>query len=79
MPLAEVIMAFDGPIALTACVDGAVDACESEGHCPVRGRWDPVNEAIRQALGAISVADLAAPHDCAPMRVAASIHSLMAE
>jgi FeS assembly SUF system regulator len=57
--LAEVIVAFDGPIALTACVDGGTGGCESEHSCPVRGRWDPVNHAIRQALAGISVAQLA--------------------
>jgi len=61
VPLSEVIVAIDGPIALTACVDGAVGECDAEAICPVRGRWDPVNEAIRGALAAITVADLAAP------------------
>jgi FeS assembly SUF system regulator len=59
IPLAEVIVAFEGPIALTACVDGASGGCESEQACPVRGRWDPVNRAIRGALESITVADLA--------------------
>lgn len=79
IPLSEVIVAFDGPIALTACVDGSLGACESEGSCPVRGRWDPVNDAIRSALNNISIADLAAPAGCAPLRAAASIAQLMAE
>lgn len=57
--LADVIIAFEGPIALTACVDGHTGGCESERLCPVRGRWDPVNRAIRAALEAISVAELA--------------------
>lgn len=57
--LAEVVVAFDGPIALTACVDGGVGGCDSEHACPVRGRWDPVNHAIREALAGISVAQLA--------------------
>ncbi|WP_370323064.1 SUF system Fe-S cluster assembly regulator [Roseococcus sp. SYP-B2431] len=57
--LSEVIVAFDGPIALTACVEGGTGLCESEHLCPVRGRWDPVNRAIREALANISVADLA--------------------
>ena len=59
IPLAEVIVAFDGPIALTACVDGAMGGCEAEAMCPVRGRWDPVNRAIRDALAHVTVADLA--------------------
>ncbi len=61
VPLAEVIVAFDGPIALTACVDGGQGGCDAEGICPVRGRWDPVNDAIRRALSDIPVAALARP------------------
>jgi FeS assembly SUF system regulator len=56
IPVAEVIEAIDGPIALTACVDGG--GCESQCLCPMRGRWDPVNAAIRTALGAITLADM---------------------
>jgi hypothetical protein len=26
--------------------------------CPMRGRWDPVNEAIEQALATITLADM---------------------
>jgi DNA-binding IscR family transcriptional regulator len=54
-----VIVAIDGPIALTACVDGGFGLCEAEHVCPVRGRWDPVNAAIRDALSAITVARIA--------------------
>ena len=61
MPLSDVIVAIDGPIALTACVDGGSGMCEAEGICPVRGRWDPVNDAIRRALSGITLADLAPP------------------
>ena len=57
--LSEVIVAIDGPIALTACVDGGLGTCEAEGICAVRGRWDPVNDAIRRALSGITLADLA--------------------
>jgi FeS assembly SUF system regulator len=56
IPVAEVIEAIDGPIALTACVDGG--DCESSCLCPMRGRWDPVNSAIRAALRAITLADM---------------------
>jgi FeS assembly SUF system regulator len=58
VPIAEVIAAIDGPIALTACVDGASSCCESEHRCPMRGRWDPVNNAIRRALSGITLADM---------------------
>jgi FeS assembly SUF system regulator len=58
IPVGEVIAAMDGPIALAACVDGSSTECESLALCPVRGRWDPVNDAIRRALSGISLADM---------------------
>jgi FeS assembly SUF system regulator len=56
--IADVIVAIDGPIALTACVDAATAPCEVRGLCAVRGRWELVNEAIEQALTAITLADM---------------------
>ncbi len=61
IPLADVIVAFEGPIALTACVEGAAGGCETSALCPVMGRWDPVNRAVRDTLTRITVAELAAP------------------
>jgi FeS assembly SUF system regulator len=58
IPIADVIAAVDGPIALTACVEGSPSECESQGLCPMRGRWDPVNDAIRRALNGITLADM---------------------
>ncbi len=58
--LSDVITAVDGPVALTACVDGVAGECTVEAVCPIRGRWDPVNEAIRNALEAIPLSDLSA-------------------
>jgi len=60
IPIADVIAAIDGPIALTACVDGSMTECESQGLCPMRGRWDPVNDAIHSALNGITLADMQA-------------------
>jgi FeS assembly SUF system regulator len=56
--VAEVIVAIDGPIALTSCVDGG-SGCESMSLCPVAGRWDVVNDAIREALLGIRLSDMA--------------------
>ena len=55
IPVARVITAIDGPISLTACVDGATGGCEAQSTCPIRGRWDPVNDAIRTALTSITL------------------------
>jgi FeS assembly SUF system regulator len=56
--IVEVIMAIDGPIALTACVEHSATVCDASSLCPVKGRWDTVNTAIRDALSAISLADM---------------------
>ena len=55
---AEIIEAFEGPIALTACVDSAVDNCSIEALCPMKGNWNTVNEAIRTALFSLTLADM---------------------
>ncbi len=67
--VADVIAAIEGPIALTACVEHSPSACEAEGCCPVRGRWDPVNAAVREALEGVTLAQLAA-HPTRPPRQA---------
>jgi FeS assembly SUF system regulator len=56
--VAEIIQALEGPIALTACVDGSGDNCGSEPLCPMRGNWDKVNRAIRHALSGVTLADM---------------------
>ena len=61
IPVADVIEAIDGPIALTACVEGSQLECESQGFCPMRGRWDPVNQAIRSSLLRITLAQMRVP------------------
>jgi len=57
IPIVDVIEAVEGRIALTACVDGGGE-CDCLDLCPMRGRWDPVNEAISRALSAITLADM---------------------
>lgn len=77
MALSDVVVALEGPIALTACVDGATGGCEAEASCPVRGRWDPVNDAIRSALAAVTIADLA-DDPCASHRPRAALQAALA-
>jgi len=71
IPISAVIDAIDGPIALTACVDGSASECESQSLCPMKGRWDPVNDAIQTALRDISLADMRDAAIPAPFRVPA--------
>ena len=56
--VADVIAAIDGPIALTACVDGGGGGCDVQNLCAVKGRWDVVNMTIRMALSGITLAEM---------------------
>ena len=56
--VADIITAMEGPIALTACVDGAVGSCDVEALCAMRGNWDKVNRAIRAALSAVTLQEM---------------------
>ncbi len=58
--VAEIIQALEGPIALTACVEGSEDDCDVASLCPMRGNWDRVNKAIYGALSEVTLADMAA-------------------
>ncbi len=58
--VAEIVQALEGPIALTACVDGASGGCDVESLCPMRGNWDKINKAIYGALSQVTLADMAA-------------------
>jgi len=62
--VADIITALEGPVAMAACVDGAEGQCGVEMSCPIRGRWDRVNTAIRRALEGISLSELATPESC---------------
>jgi len=70
--MAAIIAALEGPIALTACVDGHDGQCGVESLCPMRGNWDKVNKAIRRALEEVSLADMAVVPTFPPLSVPAA-------
>ncbi|MDH5410103.1 MAG: SUF system Fe-S cluster assembly regulator [Alphaproteobacteria bacterium] len=60
--VADIIGALEGPVAVTACVDGATgDACSVESLCLIRGCWDRVNAAVNRTLKSMSLAEIATP------------------
>lgn len=59
LSVCSVIEAIEGPISIVACVEGLGEGCKAEGQCPAKGRWDPVNAAIRNALQELTLADMA--------------------
>ncbi|MXO63004.1 SUF system Fe-S cluster assembly regulator [Qipengyuania oceanensis] len=55
--VADIVEAVEGPIALTACVEGV--ECSVEHECSVKPHWPIVNDALRGALAAIPLTRLA--------------------
>lgn len=55
----QIIAAIDGPIALTVCVDQGIDSCSVSAFCTSRDYWHRINEAIKEALDQVSLAEVA--------------------
>jgi FeS assembly SUF system regulator len=68
--IGAVVAAVEGPVALTACVEGSAQECGMHKSCALRGKWDPVNDAIRGALEQVSVADVMGRGGCAARMMA---------
>jgi FeS assembly SUF system regulator len=62
---AEIITALEGPIGLTECTVRP-GACVQEASCHVREPWQRINSVVRDALGNVTLADLARPPGAAP-------------
>lgn len=58
--LADIVEAVEGPIAMTICSnnDGPSD-CALDAHCRVKPHMGVVGNAVRGALGAVSLTELA--------------------
>ena len=57
--LADIVEAVEGPIALTLCSDGVNHDCALDAHCRVKPHMGIVGNAVRGALGAVSLTELA--------------------
>ena len=57
--LADIVEAVEGPIALTMCSDGVNHDCILDAHCRVKPHMGVVGNAVRGALGAVSLTELA--------------------
>ena len=56
--LADIVEAVEGPIAMTVCSSGGTD-CALDAHCRVKPHMGLVGNAVRGALGAVSLTELA--------------------
>ena len=61
--VADIVEAVEGPIALTACIDG--NDCAVDHNCAVKPHWPVVNEALRGALAGIPLTRLATHRELA--------------
>lgn len=61
--MADIIAAVEGPIALTECMTATVGGCDIESLCPSRTNWTRINNAIREALDGVTLADMIVPPD----------------
>ncbi|MBN1586498.1 MAG: SUF system Fe-S cluster assembly regulator [Candidatus Omnitrophica bacterium] len=60
--LADIIVALEGPIAITQCSDDASNRdCNHEALCPVGQHWQIINQLISSALTNVSLAEMVAP------------------
>jgi FeS assembly SUF system regulator len=57
--LADIVEAVEGPIALTMCSDSNNHQCLLDAHCRVKPHIGAVGHAVRGALGAVSLTELA--------------------
>ena len=60
--LADIVEAVEGPIAMTVCSGSeGVSDCALDAHCRVKPHMGIVGNAVRGALGAVSLEKLSAP------------------
>jgi Rrf2 family protein len=58
--LADIVEAVEGPIAMTVCSGSeGVSDCALDAHCKVKPHMGVVGKAVRGALGAVSLTELA--------------------
>ncbi len=66
--VADIVAALEGPIALTQC-SVHQGGCGIESHCGVRANWRVINDAIRSALDAVTLAQMCLPLRKTPVAV----------
>jgi FeS assembly SUF system regulator len=66
--VADIVVAVDGPIALTQCLEHGAQPCDVEPICPTRRGWNRLNDAVKRALSEVSLAELSEPLPLTQMR-----------
>ncbi len=66
IPVAAIIEALEGPLAITEC--SLPGTCAHERGCPARPNWKAVNDVIHDALARLTLADMTRPASSATTR-----------
>lgn len=57
--MASVITALEGPVQLTSCtIEGGDECCSHSPNCTMKGKWNPVNDAMQKALEDVTLAQM---------------------
>lgn len=60
----EIVHALEGPIAITECSEEGPGECRFTSGCVLQPNWLRINQALRQALGGITLKDMAPTEGC---------------
>jgi FeS assembly SUF system regulator len=60
--IAQVVVAMEGPIAMTECLTGEPGGCAIEQSCPSRPNWARINQAVETALAQVHLVDILPQH-----------------
>jgi FeS assembly SUF system regulator len=69
--VARVIVALEGPIALTVCSSVDARRCDFEAHCAIKNNQRVISNAVRAVLEQVTLADLMQPLQLMSIRNAA--------
>lgn len=56
--VADIVVALEGPIALTECLSEKAPSCVIQVLCPTRDHWKRINRSVREALERVTLAEL---------------------
>ncbi len=59
--LADIVIALEGPVAITACISEAAEECERYLVCGVRSNSERINGMILNALRTVTLTEMSAP------------------
>lgn len=76
--MVEIIDALEGPLGLTEC--GSMPGlCVQESLCSIRTNWRRINDAVRQALASVTLAEMASPRlasvTAVPVKFSRRVHA----